>query len=159
VLHSEFRCPSTQTWGELEGGEFLQPDRRAPAPALVRSIVLGPLALGEIRSASVDPEGRFLLVHRRSPTGVSVLTRVPLTQGLAHRDVLTSSQAPLLDRGDYGMAVGNFAAQGRIAIVVFQSNVVYLRDPDNDGAYDAWGVLHDSAYVASFPRFSWTHRW
>jgi hypothetical protein len=150
---------SPDTSVELEGGVFIQPHRRTGATAMVRSVLRGPLALGSISAACVEPEGRYLLIHRRNTRGQSFLTQLPLAPDAAPVDLVSSDDAPVLNAGVPAITAINFARQGRIFMVGYRHNVLSLHDRTIDGSFEKWAVDDMSLFLETYPFFSWTRQW
>lgn len=142
---------------EIEGGSYLPPAARSPSPIVRKSLLYGPAALGRVLSATVEPEGRFLLLHRRDTAGGEhFLTQLPLCPVGMPVDILSSQQAPVLNQLDGGFGVGNFGRLGRIYHKGITPNVLYLRDSTGDGVLETWGAVDHLSFEAHFPEYGWT---
>ena len=144
---------------EVEGGVFVEARYRFPRPDVGRSPVLALSGVGRVLAANIDPDGRFLILLRRTASGDSVLSQVPLSPVGPIVDLVTSQQCPSLGAGSARICAGDFARQGRIHTINVGSDIVYLSDPNNDGVINGWNVMDVADFEDAFPHYSWSRTW
>jgi hypothetical protein len=142
--------------GTAGSGGYISPELRGTQPAPRRRVLYEGSGLGHVRSMVADPEGRFLLLQSHGDSGIYQLnllvTPIPAPQLL-----FSASSTPALVTARRMVVYDIPAAGGRCYVLpASQGDVmpkeaawVILKDPNNDGVFDAIESYTNAAWQAS----------
>jgi hypothetical protein len=149
-------------------GTYLPLEAR-PLPTTERTVLFAGTTLGTIASVAIDREGRFLVVHTFES---HVLWKIPLVAPFTPVALFTPETTPVLaemgnvictdhvtEGRQYSLTAGHrFGARGESDVTLI------VRDPDNDGVFEApvacsWAQFKALRYDLLSSYVPFTGRW
>jgi hypothetical protein len=149
-----YRTPSTAV--DLLGDDYIAPLQRIPPPVALRTRLYDGPSLGLVYRICIDPDGRFMLMHRQdSTTGVYDIAQLPLAPGAQPIVLVRSTDAPELVQS-VSLVSAQHVRKGRMHIIRAGLWNVWFEDLQNDGIIDHWDHAESADFQDLFPSFGFT---
>ncbi|MBL8857438.1 MAG: hypothetical protein JNL28_02890 [Planctomycetes bacterium] len=147
----------------IQGGQYIEPPNRT-APTFSKDVIVSGLALGQIDTIVIDPDGRYVAIEH-SANGNREFVQIPIitsgTSGPAIGDLIplwdfaSNSEFPAI------MSFGQYehATYGRALVIRDLNTSVCFWDADNDGNFETTEVFDSlGAWVSKYPNSCWSRK-